>query len=161
MIITDIKQEHARDIATLNIQGISTGFISSLGIDFVTALYEAIAKRKCGFGLVAQEQDEVIGFVAFTTNISALYKSVILKKGLRFVFLLAGKMLSIRSVKKAFETLLYPSRTKKMKLPSAELLSIVVANEARRKGLGVEFVRMSEADTVRLRKYFYTARRAA
>ncbi len=29
------------------------------------------------------------------------------------------------------------------------------------KGLGVEFVRMSETDTARLRKYFYTARCAA
>jgi len=56
-----VKTEHAKQIAGLHISGISTGFISSLGIDFVTALCEAIAKSKCGFGFVAQEQDEVIG----------------------------------------------------------------------------------------------------
>lgn len=46
-------------VATLQLSGIGTGFISSLGIDidFVTSLYEAIAKSKCGFGFVAQEQD--------------------------------------------------------------------------------------------------------
>jgi ribosomal protein S18 acetylase RimI-like enzyme len=140
MELRSITSLDASAVAALHIEGIGTGFISSLGIDFVTALYEAIAKSKYGFGLVAREKDKVIGFVAFTTDINALYKSVILKKGPRFVFLLAGKMLSIRSVKKAFETLLYPSRTKKMKLPSAELLSIVVANEARGKGLGFELI---------------------
>ena len=45
-----LKIEHAHDIAALHIQGINTGFISSLGIDFVTALYEAIAKSTSGFG---------------------------------------------------------------------------------------------------------------
>ncbi len=40
-------------------------------------------------------------------------------------------------------------------------IEAVVRRAVRGKGLGVEFVRMSEADTARLRKYFYTARRAA
>jgi len=35
---------HAKPIAKLHIEGINEGFISSLGIDFVTSLYEAIAK---------------------------------------------------------------------------------------------------------------------
>ncbi|MHC4602613.1 MAG: hypothetical protein ACYS6W_04685 [Planctomycetota bacterium] len=48
-------------VAALHIEGITAGFISSLGIDFVGALYEAIAKSKCSFGFVAQEQDKVIG----------------------------------------------------------------------------------------------------
>jgi hypothetical protein len=33
-------------VAALHIEGIKTGFISSLGIDFVTALYESIAEDK-------------------------------------------------------------------------------------------------------------------
>ncbi len=127
-------------VAALHVSGISTGFISSLGIDFVTALYEAIAKNKSSFGFVAEENDKVLGFVAFTTNINKLYKSVILKKGWRFALLLAGKMFSLKRIKKVFETLFYPSRIKKMNLPSAELLSIVVADESQRKGLGLQLL---------------------
>jgi ribosomal protein S18 acetylase RimI-like enzyme len=135
-----LETKHAEQIARLHIEGISTGFISSLGIDFVTALYEAIIQDKASFGFVT-EDDKVLGFVAFTTNLGKLYKSVILKKGLRFAFILAGKMLSLQRIKKVFETLFYPSRIKKMNLPSAELLSIVVAPQARRKGIAMQLVR--------------------
>lgn len=135
-----LENKHAEQIARLHIEGISAGFISSLGIDFVTALYEAIIQNKASFGFVT-EDDKVLGFVAFTTNLGKLYKSVILKKGLRFAFILASKMLSLQRIKKVFETLFYPSRTKKMNLPSAELLSIVVAPQARRKGRATQLVR--------------------
>lgn len=146
MIITDIKQEHARDTATLHIQGISTGFISSLGVDFVTSLYEAIAQSKDSFGFVTEEGDRVLGFVAFTANLNSLYKFVILRKGLRFALLLAGKMFSLQQMKKVFETLFYPSRVKKMDLPFAELLAIVVAPESQGKGLGRQLLQKGLAE---------------
>lgn len=133
--IIEMKSEHAAEAAKLHISGIPTGFISSLGIDFVTALYKAISRSDAGFGLVALQDDEVIGFSAFTTNLNALYKSVIFKSGVKFAFLLAWKMLSFRTVKKVFETLFYPRRIKKVNLPSAEFLSMVVAEKGRGKGL--------------------------
>jgi GNAT superfamily N-acetyltransferase len=130
----------AQQVARLHIQGIPTGFISSLGGDFVTALYEAIAQDRTSFGFVAEEAGKVLGFVAFTTNLNKLYKSVVLKSGWRFALLLFGKMFSLKRIKKVFETLSYPGRTKKMELPSAELLSIVVAEEGRGKGLGTQLL---------------------
>ncbi|MHC4693943.1 MAG: GNAT family N-acetyltransferase [Planctomycetota bacterium] len=135
-----LAHEHAREIARLHVSGISTGFISSLGIDFVTSLYEAIAQSNDSFGFVAEENHKILGFVAFTPNLTRLYKSVILKKGLRLGFLLAGKMFSFRTIKKMFETLFYPSRIKKMDLPCAELISTVVAPEGRGKGLASQLV---------------------
>jgi len=146
MIITDIRQEHIRDIAALHIQSINTGFISSLGIDFVTALYEAIARNKSSFGFVTEEENSVLGFVAFTTNLNKLYKSIILKRGLRLTLLLTGKMFSLQTIKKIFETLFYPSRLKKTDLPKAELLSIVVADESRGKGLGGQLLQKGLAE---------------
>jgi len=140
MEFTRLESMYVEQVAALHIEGIKTGFISSLGISFVTALYEAIAKNKSSFGFVAEENDKVLGFVAFTTNINKLYKSVILKKGWRFALLSAGKMFSLKRTKKVFETLFYPSRIKKMNLPSAELLSIVVADESQGKGLGLQLL---------------------
>ena len=136
-----MRPEHARQVAQLHISGIATGFISSLGPNFVTAMYEAIAASRFGLGLVAEKNGRIVGFVAFTTNITGLYKSSILNRGLLFTLLLAGKMLSVSRLKKAFETLFYPARVQKQSMPKAELLSIVVAPEERRKGLSQKLVR--------------------
>lgn len=136
----DLKVIHAGQVAELHIRCISTGFISSLGIDFVTSLYEAIAQSKSSFGVVAVREDKVIGFAAFTTNINTLYKSILRRKGLKFALLSAGRIFSLRRIKSIFETLFYPARIKNMSLPSAELLSIAVAGEEQRKGLAGQLI---------------------
>jgi len=136
----DLQAAHAGQVAALHIQCISTGFISSMGIDFVTSLYDAIVKSKSSLGVVAVRNEKVIGFVSFTTNLNKLYKSIIRRKGLKFALLLAGNVLSLRRIKKIFETLFYPSRIKKMNLPAAELLSIAVAPEEQRKGLAGQLI---------------------
>jgi hypothetical protein len=110
--ITALLPQHAEAVAELHISGIKTGFISSLGVDFVTALYEAIAKSTYGYGFVAVMDGRVVGFASFATDLGGLHKSVILKNGLRFIFSLARKMLSPDAVRKALETLFYPSRIK-------------------------------------------------
>lgn len=127
-------------VARLHSEGIATGFISSLGLPFVTALYEVIAEDKNSFALIAVENDQVLGFVAFSANLSRLYKYVALKKGPHFALLLAGKLLSWRAIKKIWDNLWYPSKMKKMDLPSAELLSIAVAPEGRGKGVAAQLI---------------------
>ena len=139
----DLQVSHAGQVAALHIQCISTGFISSMGIDFVTSLYEAIVKSKSSFGVVAVRNGKVIGFAAFTTSLNKLYKSIAWRKGLIFALLSASNMLSFRRVKKMFETLAYPARTKKMNLPCAELLSIAVGPEERGKGLAGQLIEKS------------------
>ncbi len=139
--IVELLPEHASQAAGLHIRGISTGFISSLGMDFVTSLYEAIAQDENSFGFVAEQDSSIAGFIVFTSSLGALYKSIIFrKKGIRFVFLLAGRMFSPGRIKKVFETLFYPARIKKMNLPLAELLAVVVVPEGRRKGLAAELL---------------------
>ncbi len=136
----DIQVEYARQVAALHIQCISTGFISSMGIDFVTYLYEAIVQSNSSFGVVAVRNEKVLGFATFTTNINTLYKAVIWRKGLKFALLLAGHMCSLKRVKKMFETLFYPTRIKNMNLPSAELLSIAVTSEEQQRGLAHQLI---------------------
>ncbi len=136
----DLQIAHAGQVAALHIQCISSGFISSLGIDFVTSLYEAVVQSKSSFGVVAVRNAKVLGFAAFTTNLNKLYKSAVWRKGLIFALLLAGNVRSRGRVKKMFETLFYPARTKKMNLPPAELLSIAVAPEEREKGLAGQLI---------------------
>lgn len=131
----------AEAVATLHIEGINTGFISSLGHAFVTALYQRIAVDSHAFGLVAEVGGQVVGFVAFTTDVSALYKSVLHKGGLRFVGLLLGKLFLWQCCKRMMETLLYPRRQDIQNLPRAELLAIAVLENQRRQGLGQQLLR--------------------
>jgi ribosomal protein S18 acetylase RimI-like enzyme len=144
--IRSLHVNKAAAVARLHIVAIRSGFISSLGFDFVTALYESIAESEHSFGFVALENDKVLGFVAFTSNLNTFYKSVMLKKGARFALLLAGKIFSLQRIRKIFETLFYPSRIKKMDLPKAELLSIAVSEEARGRGLAAELTRQGFAE---------------
>jgi ribosomal protein S18 acetylase RimI-like enzyme len=130
----------SREIASLHIAGISSGFISSLGQEFVTALYEAIAEDENSFGFVAIEEDKVIGFVAFSKNLSQLYKYIIFKKSFRFLCILLMKIISIKSIKKICANLFYPKKMKQIGLPEAELLSIAVAKAGRGKGIAKQLI---------------------
>lgn len=138
--ITKLLPEHAPEVAQLHISGIPTGFISSLGINFVTFLYEAIAESPSAFGFVAEHENKVVGFIAFTTNVGQLYKSILRKHGLGFIFILIQKIFCLRTMRNAFETLLYPNRLRKMPLPSSELLSIVIVPGVRKKGLAKSLI---------------------
>ena len=140
MTISPLKPGDAAEAARLHIAGISTGFISSLGQAFVAALYESIATDDGSFGFVATENHRVVGFTAFTTDLSKLYRHVIRNRGHRFVLVLARKMLSVRVLKRVFDNLCYPSRTEKMNLPRAELLSIAVVPEEKGKGIGAALI---------------------
>ena len=63
-----------------------------------------------------------------------------MKKGFKFSFILARKMMSIQNIKKVWANLLYPKKMKEMDLPDAELLSIAVAPEGRGKGIAKQLV---------------------
>jgi ribosomal protein S18 acetylase RimI-like enzyme len=139
-IIDNLQIQYSKFCASLHIHGIPTGFISSLGQEFVAALYEAIAEDKNSFGFVAVEDDKVLGFVAFSINLSRLYKYVALKKGFKFAFVLAKSVLSLQVIKKVWDNLFYPSKMRKMDLPDAELLSIVIAPEGRGRGIAKQLV---------------------
>jgi len=140
MRTTQLKPEDARTAAALHIQGIKSGFISSLGSGFVTALYEAVANSSSSFGFAVEDDERVVGFVTFTSNINRLYKSVIARRGFRMAAILAGKILSLKRIKKVLETLFYPARAGMGQTASAELLSIVVCEDRRKQGLGTELV---------------------
>jgi len=73
----ELLPEHVSKTAELHISDISTDFISSLGTDFVMALYEAIARSQTSVGSGAQKNEETPGFVAFTSGLTKLYRSIV------------------------------------------------------------------------------------
>ena len=130
-----LVQEHAEAVAELHIAGIPSGFISSLGLDFVTALYEAIAASGGSFGFVALLDGRVVGYNSVTSNVKRLYLTVLRCAGLKFLYLLTRQLVSLYSLKKILETLLYPQRIRNLRLPDAEFLAGAVVPEARPYGV--------------------------
>lgn len=138
--IEPLRPAHCQEVARLHISGISTGFISSLGLPFVTALYEAIAGMDASFGFVCRLDTRIVGFISFTSNVNTLFKFVVRHKSILFFRILLKRVFSLSVLKKIVETLRYPNTAKRRDLPDAELLSIAVASEGRGKGIARQLI---------------------
>ncbi len=138
--VRELVPQDAAQVAALHIQGIPTGFISSLGPDFVEALYKAIARSDHAFGLVAELDGRVVGFVALASHLGRLYRAVLLRNGLRFGFILAGRLFSWKRLRHMLETYGYAYRTSRRDLPAAELLAVAVEEQVRRGGVARDLI---------------------
>jgi ribosomal protein S18 acetylase RimI-like enzyme len=126
-------------IAKLHMDSIPTGFLSKLGLTFLTELYRAIQQEKGSVVFVAETDGRVDGFLAGTTTINRLYKRVIIGKWYRFIFPLLKFVVNIKAAKMIIETFLYGFKTstsETIKSIHAELLSIAVLESGRGKGVG-------------------------
>ncbi len=140
MEIIPLKSEYAQAVARLHQEGIPTGFLSSLGSSFLTELYASISQSSEGFGFVACENGDVVGFVAFTTNLRRLYRTVLWGHGIKFIGILLPRLFSVKTIKKIIQNIFYPGKTQKLNLPDAELLSIAVSAACRGKGLAGQLI---------------------
>jgi len=108
MKISLAKKRDATQIAKIHKQEINQGFLSTLGI------------------------------ISGSTNVKKFYKTFFKKYFIPSLIILLPKLFKLSTLKKIFETLKYPSKEKKQKLPEAELLTIAVLNEFHGKRIAVE-----------------------
>lgn len=135
-----MRKEDTVTVAMLHEQGIHTGFLSSLGRRFLRQMYRAVPSCPAGFGFVWQEAPgNVQGFVACAESTGRLYKQALLRRGVLMAASIARFLLRPTVLKRLVETLRYPAQVGP-DLPPAELLSIVVSPDARRKGVGKALV---------------------
>ena len=115
-----------REIARLHCDNINQGFLATLGVPFLTLLYEAIDKDSESVLLVERVDLKVVGFVTGTRGLGRIYKQLLLKP-LRLIYSLKSCILSPSKMYKIIEVLLI-SKDSDMSsdLPKQELLSIVV-----------------------------------
>lgn len=133
--IKKFTQEEIFQIARLHSRNIKSGFLSSLGENFLTIMYESIQTK--GILIGVKRNNEIIGFVSGVTDLNSVYIEFVRKKILKIIIILFPKIFSILVFKNLIELALYPFRkgSKKVSLPQAELLSIVVHENHRGTGI--------------------------
>ncbi len=115
-----------RAVASLHCAHIGQGFLATLGVPFLTLLYEAIDKDGKSVLLVERDDRSVVGFVSGTYGLGRIYKQLLFKP-LRLIFSLKSCLLSPVKMYKIIE-LFFITRGSNIPsdLPKQELLSIVV-----------------------------------
>ena len=82
-----------RTIASLHCEHINQGFLATLGVPFLTLLYEAIDKDSESVLLVERLDHSIVGFVTGTHGLGRIYKQLLLKP-LRLIYALKSCLLS-------------------------------------------------------------------
>ena len=115
-----------RIVASLHCEHINQGFLATLGVPFLTLLYEAIDKDSQSILLVERLDHGIVGFVTGTHGLGRIYKQLLLKP-LRLIHALKSCLLSPSKMYKIIEVLLINKNGSiSYDFPKQELLSIVV-----------------------------------
>lgn len=109
--------------AALHLGGISDGFLSLLGTDFLQRLYRRISLHPSAFLLVADLDGHTVGFIAGATDVPGLYRSFVARDGAAAVFGAIRPL--VRGWRRALETLRHGSPAGRASA-ATELLSVAV-----------------------------------
>ena len=123
-------------ISSIHQETLEHGFLSSLGGQFLKQIYRELAKDPNSHLVCATRNQVIVGFICGTTNTSAFYKRFLKRNLLYGMLVLFPKLVSFRVLKRIIETLIIPSKTKNISLPSAQLLNFCISEEYQGKGVG-------------------------
>ncbi len=125
-----------RRVAELHRSEIKTGFLASLGVNFLTLLYRTIAQSCRSILVVAFNNGQIIGFASGAISKRAIFSRLLRNNMLILSFILLPKFFSSSNIAKIIDLLIYSGASgERNEVPSAELLSMVV--EERFRGRGV------------------------
>ena len=136
MGITPKKHEVGayQDAAKLHCTLITEGFLTTLGVPFLTLLYRSIDQDNGSAFLAEKVNGEVVGFVTGASGLGRIYRKLLLQPH-RLLFALRGCLFSPLKIYRIFEILMFSIRKKDtVQLPSEELLSIVVSKNCQGNG---------------------------
>lgn len=147
MIIRPGDERDVRAAARLHIEQISEGFLSGLGMAFMTRLYRRIVRHEGSFLIVVEDGGAVVGMASGTVDVGALYRSFLLRDGVVAALRAAPRLMG--AARRAVETLRYGSGGSNDG-PAAELLAVAVDGPAHGRGVGRRLVTEAQAVFARL-----------
>jgi ribosomal protein S18 acetylase RimI-like enzyme len=136
---SSVRRGELRDApgaASLHAQLIADGFLSSLGPGFLRRLYRRIIRADGSFLLVAEADSTVIGFVAGSEAVGALYRSFFWRDGV--IATLSAPLQLITGLPRVLETLRHGRGAATAE--GGELLAIAVDPTWRHRHVGRQLV---------------------
>ena len=135
MVLRTGTDGDAAAAAALHAGQISEGFLTFLGPRFLRRLYRRVARTPGCFLLVVENDGTMVGFLAGSTDVSALYRSFVWRDGVAAAFASGGRLL--RSWRRVIETLRHGTGGAG---EGTELLAVAVDPTARGRGAGTLLV---------------------
>jgi ribosomal protein S18 acetylase RimI-like enzyme len=125
-----------RQVAHLHVANLDRGFLSTLGVGFLSELYRAIGQCQGTILIVKSEQGKVVGFAAgLSAPMSVIYRRM-MRRMPTLVWSLIPVLFSFARLNRLIEIFRYTnSESERGDLPVAELLSIAVSPACRGKGI--------------------------
>lgn len=135
-LIRPMQDDDAAAVARIHAESITEGFLTRLGQRFLRQLYLGIARDEGSQILVAGARHEVVGFCAYSRDVSAMYRRILRLRIFRLAWASLPRSLNPWVIKQVLDTLRYPGKQSAKALPPAEILSIAVGAKARGTGVG-------------------------
>ncbi|MEV6841971.1 GNAT family N-acetyltransferase [Actinoplanes sp. NPDC051411] len=127
-------------VARMHRDGVREGFLSTLGEPALRLLYRHVAtSRHCKMFVALAPGGETIGYIAGCRDTSALYREFALRRWPSAVRVLLPRLLSPARLRRAVETLRYPSAAP-AELPRAEVINVVVQPAWRGRGVAEQLL---------------------
>jgi ribosomal protein S18 acetylase RimI-like enzyme len=135
MVLRTGTADDAAQAATLHAGQIREGFLTYLGPRFLRRLYRRVARDSGSFLLVVEDEGTMVGFLAGSTDVAALYRAFVWRDGAAAALACGGRLL--RSWSRVIETLRHGTGGAG---EGVELLAVAVHPTARGRGAGTRLV---------------------
>jgi glycosyltransferase involved in cell wall biosynthesis/ribosomal protein S18 acetylase RimI-like enzyme len=122
-------------LARLHSDGISTGFLPTLGPRFMRRLYRALVDYEEAVVLVADDGSGPVGFVAGVLDTGRFYRHFVRHHGIQAILSALPRLLRPSVVRRAWESLRYEGGDADSR---AELLATAIRPQGRGRGLGTK-----------------------
>lgn len=143
--MSNLTHEDYQQVALLHMECIDQGFLSTLGVSFLSLMYQSIDETNDAILFVEKDRNNVVGFVTGTSNMRSIYKQMI-RHTPRLIAYLFPTMINPRKIWQVIEILRHSGGRGSLKdLPPHELLSIAVSKAVRGSGIAQQlYIRLAE-----------------
>lgn len=141
------EKQLLQQVVTIHLETFQGFFLTFMGRGFLTQMYRSYCKHNDSGLYVAFQNERPIGFLAFSANLSGLYKYMIKTRLFPFAWYSIGAFFRKPKIfMRLLRAFLKPSESKRAE-KYVELASIGVAPEAKEQGIGSELISRLVEDT--------------
>jgi ribosomal protein S18 acetylase RimI-like enzyme len=139
-VFTDKRLSRVDQIVDIHMQTFQGFLLTFLGKGFLRQLYSGFILHEQSNIIVAQKGDQILGFLAYSENMSGFYKWLIKKKLIRFAwYSLCASVRNPRYVVRLLRAFTKPSESKRQE-QYIELASIGVRPECKNQKIGSRLI---------------------